>query len=262
MKTFAVLLFACQAIAVAQLPSSPLRQAHAHNDYLHDRPLLDALHNRFGSVEADIFLVDGELLVAHTFFQLDKERTLQKLYLEPLKKLVATNGGTVFKDDPAEFTLLIDIKNNGAKTYTALHDVLASYPEVFSHVVDGKLQKKAVRAIISGDRAIDVIEKTSPRFAGIDGRLSDLDTKMSCDLMPLISDNWRSHFEWRGKGPMPESETARLKTVVSQAHSAGRRIRFWGSPDVKEIWAAQKDAGVDLINTDQLSGLREFLEQH
>ena len=44
---------------------SPLPQAHAHNDYEHDRPLRDALDPGFTSVEADVWLVDGKLLVAH-----------------------------------------------------------------------------------------------------------------------------------------------------------------------------------------------------
>jgi len=34
--------------------SVPLIPAHAHNDYLHARPLLDALDHGFCSVEADI----------------------------------------------------------------------------------------------------------------------------------------------------------------------------------------------------------------
>ncbi len=33
-----------------------LSQAHAHDDYEHDRPLLDALEHGFTSVEADIWL--------------------------------------------------------------------------------------------------------------------------------------------------------------------------------------------------------------
>jgi hypothetical protein len=44
---------------------SPLDHAHAHNDYEHARPLLDALDRGYGSVEADIYLVDGALIVAH-----------------------------------------------------------------------------------------------------------------------------------------------------------------------------------------------------
>ena len=46
-------------------PVEPLERAHAHNDYEHERPLLDALDHGFCSVEADIVLSEGELLVAH-----------------------------------------------------------------------------------------------------------------------------------------------------------------------------------------------------
>ena len=57
-----------QATATKPAPvvvGQPLAQAHAHNDYEHDRPLFDALEHGFTSVEADVWLVDGELLVAH-----------------------------------------------------------------------------------------------------------------------------------------------------------------------------------------------------
>lgn len=57
----------------------PLPQAHAHNDYEHDRPLQDALSHGFSSVEADVWLVDGELLVAHDREDVDPSRTLESL---------------------------------------------------------------------------------------------------------------------------------------------------------------------------------------
>ena len=43
----------------------PLLRAHAHNDYLHSRPLADALAHGFWSIEADVWLTNGALLVAH-----------------------------------------------------------------------------------------------------------------------------------------------------------------------------------------------------
>ena len=51
----------------ATASAAPLPNAHAHNDYEHDRPLLDALDHGFTSIEADVFLVEGQLLVAHNF---------------------------------------------------------------------------------------------------------------------------------------------------------------------------------------------------
>jgi glycerophosphoryl diester phosphodiesterase len=58
---------------------------------------------------------------------------------------------------------------------------------------------------------------------------------------------------------MPAEEKARLRDLVERAHAQGRRIRFWGAADRREMWAVQKSAGVDLINTDRLGALREFL---
>jgi hypothetical protein len=40
--------------------STPLSQAHAHNDYLHKNPLFDALNNGFISVEVDVHLFRGK----------------------------------------------------------------------------------------------------------------------------------------------------------------------------------------------------------
>ena len=53
------------ALALTASAQKPLPKAHAHNDYEHKCPLLDALDHGFCGVEADIYLVDGTLLVAH-----------------------------------------------------------------------------------------------------------------------------------------------------------------------------------------------------
>ena len=75
---------------------TPLMRAHAHNDYEHGRPLLDALEQGFGSVEADVYLVDGSLLVAHYRDQVKEGRDLETLYLAPLAERVKKYGGSVY----------------------------------------------------------------------------------------------------------------------------------------------------------------------
>lgn len=234
------------------------RQAHAHNDYLHDRPLLDALDNGFGSVEADIFLVDGELLVAHTRRELAKDRTLRGLYLDPLRDRIKQNGGSVHGDGHP-FTLLIDIKSKGEPTYRALHELLSQYDDIFTSVADSQVTARAVNGVISGNRPVDAVTADSPRYVGIDGRLSDLDSDKPADLMPLISDNWRRHFKWIGRGEMSDADREKLTQVLKQAHAKDRRVRFWATPDNAATWAALHTVGVDLINTDNLSGLGNYL---
>jgi hypothetical protein len=235
-----------------------LHHAHAHNDYLHERPLLDALDRGFASVEADVFLVDGRLLVAHTVLGLDPERTLETLYLDPLRERLRAGGGKLFADGTS-LTLLVDLKADGEATYRALAKTLAQYDDIITVVRDGRLEQKPVTVIVSGERPRETIAADKVRYVGIDGRLGDLDSKLPSHLLPLISDNWSNHFKWRGEGNMPPAEKEKLAAIVEQAHAAGRRVRFWAAPDRPAIWRQLHAAGVDLINTDDLDGLAEFL---
>ena len=110
---------------------TPLPRAHAHNDYEHERPLLDALDEGFTSVEADVYLVEGELLVAHNPGDVKPERTLERLYLDPLQERVARHDGSVYAE-PAPFLLLIDFKSEAESTYQALAARLDKYPKLFT----------------------------------------------------------------------------------------------------------------------------------
>ncbi|MCE3014493.1 MAG: phosphatidylinositol-specific phospholipase C/glycerophosphodiester phosphodiesterase family protein [Pirellula sp.] len=237
---------------------TPRQQAHAHNDYLHERPLLDALDQGFCSVEADIFLVNGELLVAHTRVELSPKRTLQSLYLDPLQERIAKNKGFVHAGVDS-FTLLIDIKTNGEETYRALHRVLTKYADMLTRVDNGTVKKGPITAIVSGNRPVEAIQSESLRLVGIDGRLSDLDSDKESHLLPLISDNWTSHFQWRGKGEIDPKELSKLRSIVGKAHAKNRLVRFWASPDNESVWRLLRDEKVDLINTDNLAGLSTFL---
>ena len=53
----------------------PIKMAHSHNDYLNEKPLLNALKNNFKSIEVDVFLLNSELYVGHNWLQLRKNKT-------------------------------------------------------------------------------------------------------------------------------------------------------------------------------------------
>ena len=203
------LLLAPIASPSQEVDIRPLPQAHAHNDYYHSRPLLDALDSGFCSVEADIFLVGEALLVAHSQFEIRKDKTLESLYLDPLKDLVRKRGGKIYPNGPA-FTLLIDFKNDGNATYAVLRKKLVAYQDILSRVENGISHPGAVQIVISGNRPVEAISRDAVRYVGIDGRLSDLDSTMAAHLMPMISDRWSSHFRWRGEGEFPEGERKKL----------------------------------------------------
>ena len=256
-----VLLVIClNSFAWAQGPAATVVHvnAHAHNDYYHARPLLDALSHGFGSVEADVFLVDGELLVAHSSFEIRRERTLENLYLEPLAERCKASGGRVYRDGP-ELMLLVDLKTEAEATYAKLLEKLAGFESMLTKLVDGKVTSAAVRIVVSGNRPIETMAKQKTRFAFLDGRISDLDSNSPVELASVVSDQWSSQFKWRGLDAMPKDEVEKLNALVAKAHEQNRRLRFWGAPDNAATWEQLVASGVDLINTDKLKELAEFL---
>jgi hypothetical protein len=242
-----------------------LRRAHAHNDYTHERPLLDALAHGFTSVEADVYLVDGALLVAHDPVDLDPKRTLEALYLDPLAELVRKNHGTVHPGHRRPLQLLVDIKTQGAATYLELHRRLHPYRRMLSTYGGGRVRLGAVTAVVSGDRAARTpMEAQRTRYAFYDGRLADLRTPAPASFIPLISSNWTESFTWSGTGPFPVTERDALHSLVRGAHTRRQRVRFWGTNDIPgpardALWQELLAARVDHINTDDLAGLEKFL---
>lgn len=269
MSTNAVLIVVTSLATLAGQPApdvTALFHAHAHNDYRHARPLLDALDRGFASVEADVYLVGDKLCVAHDPGEIRPERTLRMLYLDPLRERARKHEGRIHPDR-ARFVLLVDLKSAAEPTYQRLHEILADYRDLVTSFEPDGCRDRAVLVVVSGNRPFELMAAQKVRYAGYDGRLSDLPSEAPADLMPMISDHWGRNFTWRGDGPMPEAERERLKTIVTTAHAKGRLVRFWATPDGlsaqrESIWAELLAADVDSINTDDLDGLREFLLKH
>lgn len=253
------LVLALLLVALAVRAASPLTRLHAHNDYEHTRPLLDAMSHGFWSVEADVWLTNGQLLVAHDFDKVSPQRTLQSLYLDPLRAFAATNAALFATSGP--ITLLVDVKSDATNTWVALREIFRGYSNLLTRFESNRIVTNSVTVIISGNRATSLIADEPVRFAAVDGRLPDLDANPPLTLIPLISDNWAKHFKWRGQGALPTSEREQLRALVLRTHAQGRRLRLWATPDVPACWKEMLDAGVDLVNTDRLAETERFVRQ-
>ena len=236
-----------------------LIEAHAHNDYLHSRPLVDALEQGFCNVEADIWLIDGELRVAHDRARALPGLTLEKLYLDPLQARIRRNGGRVFRGGPP-VTLLIDIKSDGTNTYRTLTVALKNYHGMLTRFYPDRTETNAILVVISGERPRGLMLAEGERWAGYDGRLADLDPPLSPHFMPWVSEDWKKVFQWEGRGTMPMDERQRLREWAMTAGRHGVKLRFWGTPELPACWKELREAGVGLISTDDLAGYRAFVE--
>lgn len=261
--TFFLLFFFTVGIADAASRPKPLSNAHSHNNYMQKKPFWGAIELGYTSIEADIHLKNGKLLIGHDDKDLREDRTLQSMYLDPLRRLARQNGGRILPGGPTQI-LLIDLKTDADTTYRHLSEVLAEYADMLV-VFDGeKKQDGAVLVIVSGNRNYERMKSESPRYAAMDGRLADLTGNDSSDLIPMISDTWEKAFTWRGVGPFPPEESLKLQNIVAQAHRKGQWVRFWATPDKRtpareRVWKVLLDNGVDFLNSDDLPALRKFL---
>ncbi len=237
--------------------SQPFPQAHAHNDYAHNHPLFDALHNGFLSVEADVFLINGKLLVSHTY-PIFKTKTLEELYLIPLDSILRTNGGRIYPGYDGPFYLMIDIKSEGASIYPVLKRALLRYPTLFNK----SASHQPVVIFLSGNRPIEMVVHDPAAVVSLDGRPRDLGKSYSAVVMPVISDNYNKWSDWNGEGLPSPTDLQKIEALAKRVHAEGKKLRLWAIPDNPVAWKALLEAGVDFINSDHLSELHSFLKTY
>ncbi len=254
---FVLPLFSLQT---ARPQSVPLINAFAHNDYCHPHPLFDALNSGYTNVEADIFLVNGNLVVAHINPFFKGNRTLESLYLKPLAARIAANGGQVYKGYNTPVILMIDIKTGADNTYSALKVLLEKYKGMLSCYDHGKILRGAATVVLSGHKPYQMIKGEEKRYAFIDEdlRRTYSDTA-AVEVYKMASCKYSKLMQWRGEGDIPPAEEANLRAYVKIAHKYGKKVRLWASPENYIVWNELLNCGVDLINTDKLEMLKSYL---
>jgi glycerophosphoryl diester phosphodiesterase len=175
-------------------------------------------------------------------------------------------GGTVLTGLDRPLQLLVDLKSAAGPTYAALDRVLRRHPRLLTSWDAAGEHAGAVTVVVSGNRDLPAMQAQAQRYAAHDGRLPDLDSSHPATLVPLVSASWSDVSSWRGLTPAPAATREKVADIVARAHAAGRRVRFWATPDERgrareRVWRLLLDAGVDHLNTDDLAGLERFLSR-
>jgi alkaline phosphatase len=226
------------------ISSSP--RLHSHNDYLRDTPFYSAYRHGFSSIEADVFSVNNELLVAHDFKGIRADRTLKKLYLEPLVTELS-------KRTKHKVQLLVDVKGSPD---TVLPLLVAQLRPLKRYVQSGQLM-----VLISGNRPLPA---NYARYSGVllfDDDLRRPHNKQAWERVGLISLQFSVFSDWKGLDTIPAKDRDRLRRIINGVHAAGRSIRFWGAPDNEHGWEELMKLGVDFIGTDNIEGLSQYVKK-
>ena len=236
------LALTCCGVAAAQPPVL----IHSHNDYAQRVPFYQAYAQQVSSIEADVFLHDGQLLVGHDVEDLRADMTFEALYVEPIVTLFARNGGRAFRDSDQTLQLMVELKSETDPTLRAVAALLGRWPEVFDPEVNPAAVLVAVTGRVPAPEAFD----RYPRFLGFDGAWDADYTPEQLERIALISTNFRDFSQWNGKGTIIPAEKERLEQVIDRAHEQGKPVRFWNAPEGTTVYYTFYDMGIDYINTD------------
>lgn len=236
------LALTCCGAAAAQPPVL----IHSHNDYAQRVPFYQAYAQQVSSIEADVFLHDGQLLVGHDVEDLRADMTFEALYVEPIVTLFARNGGRAFRDSDQTLQLMVELKSETDPTLRAVAALLGRWPEVF----DPEVNPAAVRVAVTGRVPAPEAFDRYPRFLGFDGVWDADYTPEQLERIALISTNFRDFSQWNGKGTIIPAEKERFEQVIDRAHEQGKPVRFWNAPEGTTVYYTFYDMGIDYINTD------------
>ncbi|MGI9527075.1 MAG: alkaline phosphatase [Weeksellaceae bacterium] len=212
---------------------------HSHNDYNQTVPFWDAYAHGATSIEADVFLKDGKLFVAHEEHSIQPSKTLEQLYLYPIMQ--------VFEYHVMEaraFQLMIDIKSEANTTLQALIKTLKPYQKnLYPN------NRKGIKIVISGHRPDFNDYKKYPNYIFFDWQSEELPRDLS--KIAMLSLDFANYSIWNGKGKIIAKEEKGLQNIIEKAKNRRLPIRFWNNPDSKSGWYALDKLGVDFIGTDQ-----------
>lgn len=231
-------------------------KGHSHNDYAQPNPFYGAYAAGMGSVEADVFLKNGKLLVAHNEEDTDPERNLEKLYLVPIVKAFKENKGYIYADKSKTLQLLIDIKENHKEVLAELIKELKPFINYFNPSVN----KYAVKILISGDVPPSGNFKDYPAYIYFDGRTTNTYTSEELKRLGMVSESISSFTTWNGKGTLSAADQQKLKDVIKISHGWHKPFRFWGTADNKDSWRTLEQVGADWIGTDHPEQLVVYLK--
>ncbi len=223
---------------------------HSHNDYLQPVPFWDAFSAGCASIEVDVILQEGGLMVAHEKESIQAPRTFENLYLKPIQQGIELGLIKGFN-----FHLLVDIKT---EAYSTL-DLLVKQTQPYAAMLYSPENPSGLKLIISGGRpkAADYVKY--PSWVFFDYQSKELTADLPWEKIGMVSLSFPRFSVWNGKGRIVESQRQQLQAFIDLVHSYDRPVRFWASPDGKTAWRAFHEMGIDYINTDRPAEANKYL---
>jgi len=237
--------FICHAFAQKKYTASNI---HSHNDYSRPEAFYHAFNAGAGAIEADVYLRNGKLVVAHDTAAAKQLLSLYKIYLQPILK--------EFKTRPRPLNLVIDLKGAYAPILAELLEEL----KPLKHLIHTGRNNNPLNIIITGNRPPPAEYSKYPPYITFDDDLQLPHTPGQWERVAQVSLNFENYSKWRGDGTLSPVDEKVLKSIINAVHASGKKIRFWAAPDNKAGWQKLMELNADILSTDKIDELKEALK--
>lgn len=245
-----ITLFCLHFFLLAQAQEYNTTNIHSHNDYASPLPFYEAYSNEVGVIEADVFLVNNDLFVAHTSNEINPGISLKNTYLNPLSLKMKTLGGKAYPGNKP-LILMIDVKSEAVATLKVIVQQLKTFPKL--------ILNKNLKVIISGNRPDPSQWNDYPSFIYFDGRINENYSAQQLSRVEMISEDLKNHTVWNGKGVLTQPDSEKIQEIIKKVHDQNKKIRFWSTQDNVNTWRTLMNLKVDYIATDNTSALTQFI---
>ncbi len=266
----------------------PVRQIHSHNDFWRKRPFYDAVEKGVQGIEADVWLLDDNdttLYVGHHPYYLNKEKTLDKLYIQPiLERLDNVNNpkyhlpqvknssdyngktnGVFHTNQNATLYFVLDVKTNGSTTWPKILKAFQPLREK-GYLTDFNgthITYRQVTVIGSGTTPLEYFLTNKTRDYFFEAQLETLNSTFVHTISPIAATNFLTSVGKPGLNGLNETALKTLESQIQKAHSLGVKTRYWNIPEWpvrtrNAVWEQMLNLGGDFLNTDNLDAAINF----
>jgi alkaline phosphatase len=221
---------------------------HSHNDYSRPQAFYHAFNAGAGAIEADVFLRNGKLIVAHDTTNGSQYPSLKEMYLQPILKALQTK--------PRALHLVIDLKGAYAPI---LAELMVELKPLMGSIKNGN-NHKPLTIIITGNRPPPAAYYHYPAFLTFDDDLQLPHNTQQWKRVAQVSLNFENYSKWRGEGTLPAVDEKVIRSVINAVHASGKQIRFWAAPDNPAGWKKLIELSSDILSTDKIDELTGVLK--
>jgi hypothetical protein len=153
---------------------------------------------------------------------------LEKIYLDPLRRILAVNGSSVYANGKP-FVLYLDFKERPEKVFPALNLILERYRPMFAVFSDTGIVREGSLYLLVEHRTHE-------------------------------NDVYGHAARGGGDGPRTRMAFDKYSRVRGRILPSGAPYRIYGAPDRLRYWRRQMEAGAGYLHTNRLKAARKFLD--